>query len=87
MEFVSFEDETALYEAVLFPEVYRAYRHLLFEPGPLLVSGRVEEDRGAVTLSVSCIERIRADSFAGLPRGSHGMAHDRSVALMEGLGD
>jgi len=57
MEFVSFEDETALYETVLFPETYATYRHLLFEERPLLVRGLVEEDRGAVTVTVSSMEK------------------------------
>jgi len=55
MEFVSFEDETAIFEAVLFPEAYRRFRHFLFEDRPLWVSGLVERDRGAITLTV---ERI-----------------------------
>jgi DNA polymerase-3 subunit alpha/error-prone DNA polymerase len=58
MEFVSFEDETAIIEAVLFPDAYRRFRHFLFEDRPLWVSGLVERDRGAITLTV---ERI---SFA-----------------------
>jgi error-prone DNA polymerase len=57
MEFISFEDETALYETVLFPEEYGLYRHLLFEERPLLIRGLVEEDRGAVTLTISSIEK------------------------------
>ncbi len=58
MEFVSFEDETALYEAVLFPDVYRRYRALLCGNTPLFVRGRVEEDRGAVVLSVESLATI-----------------------------
>jgi DNA polymerase-3 subunit alpha/error-prone DNA polymerase len=55
MEFVSFEDETAIFEAVLFPDAYRRFRHFLFEDRPLWVCGLVEHDRGAITLTV---ERI-----------------------------
>jgi DNA polymerase III alpha subunit len=55
MEFISFEDETALYETVLFPEEYELYRHLLFEQRPLIVRGLVERDRGAVTVTISGI--------------------------------
>jgi DNA polymerase-3 subunit alpha/error-prone DNA polymerase len=58
MEFISFEDETALYETVLFPDEYRLYRHLLFEERPLIVRGLVEEDRGAVTLAISSIDKV-----------------------------
>jgi len=57
MEFVSFEDETAIFEAVLFPDAYRRLRHFLFEDRPLWVSGIVERDRGAITLTVERISR------------------------------
>jgi DNA polymerase-3 subunit alpha/error-prone DNA polymerase len=57
MEFISFEDETALYETTLFPEKYELYRHLLFEQRPLLVRGLVEDDRGAITVTISSIQR------------------------------
>ena len=58
MEFVSFEDETALYETVLFPEAYRGYRRLLLEERPLMVRGKAEGDRGGIPLAVSSLERI-----------------------------
>lgn len=57
MEFVSFEDETAIFEAVLFPEAYKKFRHLLFEEGPLWVEGLVEKDRGAFTLTIESIKK------------------------------
>lgn len=52
MNFVSFEDETALYETVLFPEVYEKYRTLLFAQRPLLLLGKVADDQGALSLEV-----------------------------------
>ena len=57
MEFVSFEDETAIFEAVLFPEAYKRFRHLLFEEAPLWVEGLVEKDRGAVTLTIESVKK------------------------------
>ncbi len=57
MEFVSFEDETAIFEAVLFPEAYRKYRHLLFEEHPLWIAGLVENNRGAVSLTIESLLR------------------------------
>jgi len=57
MEFVSFEDETAIFEAVLFPDAYKRFRHLLFEESPLWVEGLVEKDRGAVTLTIESIKK------------------------------
>jgi len=52
MEFVSFEDETAIFEAVLFPEAFKKFRHLLFEEHPLWIRGLVENNRGATTLTI-----------------------------------
>jgi len=59
MEFVSFEDETALYETVLFPESYRRYHGLLFGERPLFIRGKVENDRGAISVAVATIEACR----------------------------
>ena len=58
MSFLSFEDETALYETVIFPDIYDRYNKLLFAEQPLLVSGRVTDDHGALTLEVRKIEAL-----------------------------
>ena len=58
MCFLSLEDETALYETVIFPDVYTQYNKLLFDQRPLLLYGRVTNDQGAVSLEVSRIERL-----------------------------
>jgi DNA polymerase-3 subunit alpha/error-prone DNA polymerase len=60
MSFLTFEDETAIYETVIFPQVYERYNRLLFDQQPLLVSGRVMDDEGAVSLEVSKIEVLGA---------------------------
>jgi error-prone DNA polymerase len=52
MEFVSFEDTTALYETTFFPDAYRRLCRILSSARPYLLEGRVEEERGAVTLTV-----------------------------------
>jgi error-prone DNA polymerase len=52
MEFATFEDTTALYDATLFPDVYRRYCHLLSTDYPYLLRGLVEEQFGVVTLTV-----------------------------------
>jgi error-prone DNA polymerase len=52
MEFVSFEDTTALYDATVFPDAYRRCYHLLSSDRPYLLEGLIEEDFGAVTLTV-----------------------------------
>jgi DNA polymerase-3 subunit alpha/error-prone DNA polymerase len=53
MSFLTVEDETAIYETVIFPTVYEQYGKLLFDQMPLLVYGWVRDDHGAVTLEVS----------------------------------
>ncbi len=58
MEFVSFEDETDIFETVLFPRAYLEYAHVLNEPRPFYIRGRVEDDMGAVSLHVHRVERI-----------------------------
>ncbi len=58
MEFVSFEDETALYEAVLFPRPYRRYANLLFCDAPVVVTGQVDEDYGALSVLVDHIAKV-----------------------------
>lgn len=52
MEFITLEDVTALYDATLFPEVYRRCCHLLSPNRPYVVRGLVEETFGVVTLTV-----------------------------------
>lgn len=59
MEFLTFEDETGQVETTFFPEVYRAHAHQLKTGAPYLVSGLVEEDFGALTLTVSRVRLIR----------------------------
>ncbi len=55
MSFISFEDESALYETILFPEQYRHYEPLLRRATPLLVTGTVVDDRGALLIEVSSL--------------------------------
>ena len=52
MEFLTFEDETAIIETTFFPEVYRRYAHVLSAQRAYLLRGLVEEDFGALTLTV-----------------------------------
>jgi len=58
MNFMSFEDETALYETVMFPEIYARYRHLLFDQVPFRIIGRVQNDQGALCVEVSGLHRV-----------------------------
>ncbi|MCL2006981.1 MAG: DNA polymerase III subunit alpha [Treponema sp.] len=56
MSFLSLEDETAMYETVIFPDVYERFNKLLFDQQPLLVYGRVMIDNGAVSLEINRIQ-------------------------------
>jgi error-prone DNA polymerase len=58
MEFVTFDDGDGLIEAVLFPQVYRRRGHVLFDQGPFLFRGKVEEEFGAVTLTITHLDRL-----------------------------
>jgi len=58
MSFLSFEDETAMYETVIFPQIYDKYNKLLFDQHPLLVGGWIKNDQGAVIIEVDLIEKI-----------------------------
>jgi error-prone DNA polymerase len=57
MEFVSFEDLTGLYDATIFPNVYRQTCHLLGANHAYVIEGVVEESFAAVTLTVTAIRR------------------------------
>jgi len=58
MEFVTFDDGHGLIESVLFPDVYRDRGHVLFDQGPFIFRGKVEEEFGAVTLTITHLERL-----------------------------
>jgi DNA-directed DNA polymerase III PolC len=58
MEFATFDDGHGLIETVLFPQVYRERGHVLFDQGPFIFGGKVEEEFGAVTLTVTHLERL-----------------------------
>jgi error-prone DNA polymerase len=73
MEFISFEDTTALYETVFFPEVYRRFCRMLSKVRPYLIRGTVEEDYGAISLTVSRIAyldkvKVPAEITSSVPR-------------------
>ncbi len=64
MEFASFEDTTALYDATFFPTIYRRVCHLLATDQAYLMRGEVDEDCGAVTLTVQDLRMLRASGRA-----------------------
>ncbi len=60
MEFLTFEDESGQVETTFFPEVYRRYAHLLRSGRGYLLTGLVEEDFGAITLTVDRLQPLAA---------------------------
>ncbi|HEU5218574.1 MAG TPA: hypothetical protein VFU23_07935, partial [Gemmatimonadales bacterium] len=58
MQFATFDDGDGLIETVLFPEVHRTRGHVLFDPGPFIFRGKVEEEFGGITVTVTHIDRL-----------------------------
>ncbi|HEY8258983.1 MAG TPA: DNA polymerase III subunit alpha [Gemmatimonadales bacterium] len=73
MEFATFDDGDGLIETVLFPQVFRDRGHVLFDQGPFIFRGKVEEEFGVVTLTITHLDRLErmlakvAARTSGLP--------------------
>ncbi len=59
MEFLTFEDETGIVETTFFPETYRRFCHVIDRGRPYLLAGNVDEDWGAITMTVDRLETIQ----------------------------
>ncbi len=83
MEFLTFEDETGIVETTFFPAVYHRFCHMLDWGRPYLLSGRVEQDWGAVTLTVAQVVPLPPPgALAPEPRVSAaGRVRQHAVAL------
>jgi DNA polymerase-3 subunit alpha/error-prone DNA polymerase len=60
MEFLTFEDDTGIVETTFFPEAYNRFCHILDQGRPYILTGTVDQDWGAVTLTVKKVENITA---------------------------
>jgi DNA polymerase III alpha subunit len=58
MQFATFDDGVGLIETVLFPRVYHERGHLLFDQGPFIFRGLVEEQFGVITLTITHLDRL-----------------------------
>ncbi|MDX1662006.1 MAG: DNA polymerase III subunit alpha, partial [Gemmatimonadota bacterium] len=58
MMFLTLEDETALYDVVLFPRAYQRYGDRLVDRGPYVVTGRVEDDARPSSLTAETLTRL-----------------------------
>jgi error-prone DNA polymerase len=83
MEFITLEDTTALYDATLFPAVYRRVCQLLTPNQPYLLRGRVEEAFGAATLTVDDLRRLNDRSPAPLLK-EHSFTADAMLSFDHG---
>jgi error-prone DNA polymerase len=76
MEFISFEDTTALYEVTVFPRQYRRYASQLLTRGPFVLTGRVEEEYGAISVT---LERLHLLGCGELPKARSGGKREGNV--------
>jgi DNA polymerase-3 subunit alpha/error-prone DNA polymerase len=58
MEFLTFEDETGIVETTFFPRTYDRFCHLIDRGRPYILSGKVEQNWGAATLTVSHVRPL-----------------------------
>jgi len=55
MEFVTFEDTTAIFDVTFFPRAYERFCRKLTRHRPYLLKGRIEEEFGVATLNVEWV--------------------------------
>jgi error-prone DNA polymerase len=58
MMFLTLEDETALYDVVLFPRAYQRHGGLLGSHGPFVVTGRIEDDPHPSSVTAERLARL-----------------------------
>ena len=58
MQFATFDDGHGLIEAVMFPDIHRKRSHVLFDQGPFLFRGIVEQEWGAISVTMTGLERV-----------------------------
>jgi len=81
MIFVSFEDEKNIYETVLFPAAFARFYSLLDDGWAFLVYGRVQNDLGALAISVEKLVTVsRRASAEGREAGTNDGGEDGANA-------
>ena len=89
MIFVSFEDEQAIFETVLFPDAFERFYPLLDDGWAFLIFGRVEDDLGALAISVERLVPVsrrteEPESAAGGRARMRAVAPERPPVFMWG---
>ncbi|TAH36437.1 MAG: DNA polymerase III subunit alpha [Planctomycetota bacterium] len=82
MLFLTFEDTSALYETVMFPQVYRRLAPWVLTAGPYLLEGVPRDDYGAITVTVSDLRLLEPES--GMPRGRRAVPGAPATAAAAG---
>jgi error-prone DNA polymerase len=80
MEFLTFEDETAMYDAMLFPDAYRRYCDLLTAEKGYVVRGLVEERFRTVTVTLTITGLKALDAMSRKPMAQWNIS-DRTYGL------
>jgi error-prone DNA polymerase len=70
MEFMTLEDQTGMYDATVFPNIYRLYCHLLATNQAYVVTGLVEEHFSTVTVTVKTLQLLTS---GGIPAPSESL--------------
>ncbi len=60
MKFMTLEDSTALFDAILFPMAYKQFGTLLYDRGPYIIKGRVKKEGRLISVIVSWISRLHS---------------------------
>jgi error-prone DNA polymerase len=84
MEFVSFEDTTAIYETVFFPRPYARFCRMLTTARPYVLRGRIEEEFGVPSLQVEEVEFLRRDTRRVSPATAAEARVSRAVSGPDG---
>jgi len=81
MEFLTFEDETGIVETTFFPKTYKRFCHMLDLDRPYILTGHVEQDWGAVTLTVDRVNLMKdaedANAFREMPKTFSGIQNKK----------
>ena len=59
MEFVTFEDETDIYECIMFPKLYKKYADLLNWETLFILQGKIQEAFGVYTINIKKLESLQ----------------------------
>ncbi len=84
MKFLSLEDKTETFEAVIFPEAYRKYAELTISMGPYLIEGKVDAESGnnIIVEKLSVLSAVKAESITRKDRTSKDFFGDPEKELM-----